>query len=313
MANNRKQVLDVKKVVITVIVGLALLTAIVAGILAATGIFKGKETPTQTVDVNDILQSGKSIKINMKDCVLYVGTQLKLTCTTKPESYASQVIWKSANENVATIDSEGNLTILAEGETAITATYGILSDTIAVAAVTKGAVVPDSDLPVYEVVDGETKEVTAPSETVPSETDTNGQPVETTTAETESSGNIQTDPAEETTGAHAVQIRDTLVKSVTNCGFTSYVDNTYVYNEDGNYLGQIIIEAGRTQIYVMTRTTEFDKNLKQLLETVLPTSYENVYASFVAATQDQTLSGDGLKIRIVAAKNNDHAQLILYY
>lgn len=312
MANKRKQVLDVKKVVITAIIFLALIGGIVGLVVAISHHKSGDEEATETVNINDMISGGEKLSVNMEDCVLYIGTKLQLTCTSKPAKYASQVIWTSSNEAAVTVDSLGNIEVVGEGEAAITATFGVLSDSVVINGVAKGAVIQDSDLPVYEVVGGETVVVENPETTLASETDENGHAVETTTVETTQAETSKPSDSTETDKASA-GIKDKILGAVTDCGFEVYVDNTYIYNEDGNYLGQIIVSGTTTQIYVMTRTTNFDANLKNLLKTVFPTSYENVFANFVSAEKDQTLSADGLKVRIVAAKNNDHAQLIIYY
>ncbi len=169
----------------------------------------------------------------------------------------------------------------------------------------------DTDIPIYEVVEGETVQVTQSSDEDSEdseETTTDSEESETTTTSTEGSS---TESGEEETTTESYQ--SVITGVITDYGFTKYVDDTYIYTEDDNYLGQAIVNETFVQIYVMTRTTTFDSDIKGILQVILPEGYENVYASFISAESDQTLESDGMTVRIVVAENEDHAQLIIYY
>ena len=103
------------------------------------------------------------------------------------------------------------------------------------------------------------------------------------------------------------------MNSLPEYGFGVYTEDSFVFKEDGNYLGQVIVGHGFTQIYVMTRTTNFDKQLKDFLSVILPTGYTKAFNNMMNATNDMTFNTDGYKVRVVASPNGGHTQLIIYY
>ena len=113
--------------------------------------------------------------------------------------------------------------------------------------------------------------------------------------------------------SEAAKTYTAISEAVKNSGFQTYLDNTYIYREDGNYLGEVIVQENMTQIYVMTRTTAMDNAFKQVVRSVIPDSYEDVFARFISASKDETFSADGIKVRVVAPVNGGHMQLIIYY
>ncbi|MDR1954078.1 MAG: Ig-like domain-containing protein, partial [Clostridiales Family XIII bacterium] len=74
-----------------------------------------------------------------------VGDTLHMTAKITPENAAvSEIVWSVSDENVATIDESGLLTVLAEGDATVTVTAGELSDHIDIAAAEKA----ESGLPI---------------------------------------------------------------------------------------------------------------------------------------------------------------------
>ncbi len=279
---------------------------------------KIEEEPKETVKVDSVVSDGEYLLIGLEDCTLYVGTELTLTCESEPVEYGQQVLWSSNDSNIVSVDENGFIKVEAEGTVAITATYGVLSDSVIINAVYEGNVVEDSEFPIYNVIDGEV----VPEETKPQEDDSNST-AETAAEETipnnsETQGNESQDTIEDREEEtekteEEIDYKEDIEQNILQYGFEPYVEDTYIYMEDGNYLGQAIISSNSTQIYIMTRTVGFDSNMKGILSTILPTSYENVYSSFINSETDRTLTADGLKVRIVVAQNDDHSQLIIYY
>lgn len=75
-----------------------------------------KGEKVQTVDVT-------SVELNKTELPLLIGETATLTATIAPENATDKTIsWKSSNETVATVDSNGNIKALAAGETTITVT-----------------------------------------------------------------------------------------------------------------------------------------------------------------------------------------------
>ncbi|MCD8285068.1 MAG: Ig-like domain-containing protein, partial [Prevotellaceae bacterium] len=64
-----------------------------------------------------------SVTLSQTAASLIVGQQLQLSATYAPsDASLKAVTWRSSNESVATVDTEGNVTALAEGSATITAT-----------------------------------------------------------------------------------------------------------------------------------------------------------------------------------------------
>ncbi len=318
----RKWKYNVKNIVITSVVFVAIIALVVFACVKCS--HKGNtqiETIPETIDVDAVIQNGESLEINLSDCTMYTGSVLQLTCTSTPDSYAANVIWSSSDSSIVSVTKDGTMTVLSQGSAAITATYGVLSDSVAITAIEEGGSYEvNEEEPVYKVVDGETIAVTLSDSSEDKPDSGDGDDKETTSQanpdkETSSNpGNNEGD--KETTQEPDKTDNDKsnqIASIITEYGFSSYVEGTYIFNEDGNYLGEAIIESSLLQIYVMTRTTNFDSKIKALLAQILPTGYESVYASFVSATTDQTLNSDGYKVRIVAAANGGHSQIIIYY
>lgn len=333
-----------------------ILAAAVAGIVTLCVFFgnKGnndkKDNPVaeNTVNPDDISRSGEYIRIDLEDCNLYVGNILRLRCVSQPEEYAGSVIWSSSDENIVSVNGKGDIIVRAEGTAAITATCGLLSDSVIIKAVSRESQNYDNELPVYDVNPGGEivvvqtaasgnnngqehnpqqgndpgpEPVTVPQGGSP---ETSGSQVQLPPATTEAQGSVTPsvpdnqggngDPAvKPTEAATEAGLTDRIAADITDAGFSRYLEDTYIYTENGYYLGEIIVDDSLVHIYVMTRTTAFDTALKRVIMSILPTEYENVFAQLISAEKDRTFSADGYRVRIVAPTGGGHAQLIIYY
>lgn len=96
---------------------------------------------TMTVNVVPRVQTSVSIKSGYKTNMVPGDTQ-KLTAEVAPEDKAGSVIWSSSDEGVLKVDSQGNVTAVADGTATITATVDGVSactDTITVKTPAVGA------------------------------------------------------------------------------------------------------------------------------------------------------------------------------
>ena len=364
--NKRKKKYRLRKGRVAAAAGILTAVAAAAAVICVIFVNKGNNgnnggnSPTgeHTVNPDEIVDKDEYVSIDLEDCNLYVGNILRLKCSSRPEEYSRKVIWSSSDMNIVSVNGKGDIVVKAEGTAAITATCGVLSDSVIIKAVRRESQEYDKDFPVYDVSEGQVVAVqtAAPNDshspvretepvgeqdtgfqvqpaesdgsaenpaesdgsaenptTLPEETGNTGQehPADAPTAASE--GEEQTSSVQPATEAPGEGPRDILTAGINAAGFTKYLDDTFIYSEAGVYLGEIIVGDSFSQIYVMTRTTSFDAAIKNVIMTLLPGVYENVFAQLISAESDRTFNADGYKVRIVAPAGGGHAQLIIYY
>lgn len=83
----------------------------------------GSFSVTCKVTVNPVVAFG--VTLNVQDMTLLVGQTDKLTATIEPENATDQtIVWKSDNEAIATVGTDGTVTAVSIGTANITATCG---------------------------------------------------------------------------------------------------------------------------------------------------------------------------------------------
>lgn len=83
----------------------------------------GNKTATCKVTVTTGTGKVTGLKLSANEMTLSIGKTSQIIATVEPEDAANKtLIWKSSNENVATVDAAGNVTAIAEGTTVITVT-----------------------------------------------------------------------------------------------------------------------------------------------------------------------------------------------
>lgn len=287
---------------------------------------------SSSVNPNDYIKEDEHLTINAKDCTLYVDSIIQLACYSNPPEYANEVSWSSSDNSVLTVAFDGTVTAISEGIAAVTVTHGVLTDSIIIKVISEEETV-DEEFPVFDPAATEpiptipdTPTTVAPinpttqgtTATEPDESSTTKAPDEVT--ESQSQPTPEESVPEETTTAkqpepetESMDAKETILTNLPLNNFSVYLQDTYVFKEDGNYLGQVIVTENFTQIYVMTRTTNFDSCLKSFLQTVLPTGYLRAFDNLTTAKSDMTFYVDGYKVRAVASPNGGHSQLIIYY
>ena len=101
-----------------------------ATVTATAGGVSNAVTITVTTPVESVTIAGAPEK------PLNVGGTVQLSAQVKPEGATNKVAWTSSDENVLTVDADGLVTALGNGEAAITATAGAQSDSVSIAVVT---------------------------------------------------------------------------------------------------------------------------------------------------------------------------------
>lgn len=99
---------------------------------------------------------------------------------------------------------------------------------------------------------------------------------------------------------------------LTEQGFTPNVSNVYVYNDNGTYCGEIVIQPNVTIIYIKQRSSGFDSKIQSVLKELLPTEYNQVWNNYLSATTDRTFTVENRKVRLVTAGKGGHSQIVIY-
>ena len=133
----------------------------------------GDKTATCSVTVTKKVVAVESVTLDKSSLELNEGETATLTATVKPDNASDKTVtWSSSKTSVATVDANGKVTAVAEGNATITAKAGNKSATCSV-TVTKNVVAVESitlDKSSLELNEGETATLAA---TVPPDNATN--------------------------------------------------------------------------------------------------------------------------------------------
>ena len=292
-----------KKTVIGILIG----TCLIAGVVFALCLKKNKNgnnsgtvfVTTENGDEQNT-ESGEYIRIEANDGSYHIGTQMLLEFTASSDELAEGIIWKSSNESIVTVTSSGEVVVVGEGTAVITITSGIYTDSLVIQGITTDKETVNfeteaPDNPISPTTGGDTEPVTKPVE----------KPTEPPT----------TKPVVKPTEPPTVKpdYKLLLTEALPTIGYTRHLEDVYLYMEDGNYLGEVIVNDDSVQKYIQTRTTSYDTALKELLKIILPKEYNNVFMTFVQSEDNKTIVAEGHRIRIRPAGDENHAQLIISY
>ena len=314
-----------KKTIIGILIGACL----IAGVVFALCLKKNKNgnnsgtvfVTTENGDEQNT-ESGEYIRIEANDGSYHIGTQMLLEFTASSDELAEGIIWKSSNESIVTVTSSGEVVVVGEGTAVITITSGIYTDSLVIQGITTDKETVNfeteaPDNPISPTTGGDTEPVTKPVE----------KPTEPVTKPVENPTEPATKPVEKPTEPPTTKpvVKPTepptvkpdykllLTEALPTIGYTRHLEDVYLYMEDGNYLGEVIVNDDSVQLYIQTRTTSFDTALKELLKIILPKEYNNVFMTFVQSEDNKTIVAEGHRIRIRPAGDENHAQLIISY
>lgn len=115
-----------------------LVTAVAPGTVEITAAC-GEVTGSVTITVNMLVIEVESVTLDKEEIFATPGDQVQLTATVNPENATDKTVtWSSDNEAVATVDENGLVTAVADGEATITATCGEKTATCHVMVATDG-------------------------------------------------------------------------------------------------------------------------------------------------------------------------------
>ena len=255
-----------------------------------------KSVATQNYTINKEELSSTTVKIDMEDCKVIVGTTLIATATVTPEGTQGAINWASSNNAILTVDSEGVITVKAPGLAVITATVGIVSDTVMIECVEAGANSKSQyNLPAY----GEEKT---------SEEDREQPSKQVETVAPSKAVIIPTSTAVVSKGLKSTELHSELAK----IGYSERVSDVYTFGEGDNYYGQVIIQSDLVIIYIKQRNDSYDAKIKSILSALLPSEGAQVWTNYVSSYNDRTFTAEGRRVRIVSAAKGGHSQIVIY-
>ena len=95
-------------------------------------------------------------------------------------------------------------------------------------------------------------------------------------------------------------------------GFSQVTSNVYAYEKDGQYYGEVVTQPNVTIIYIKQRSRDFDSHVKSVIASMIPDNPSTVWNTYVTANTDKTFVVDNKKVRVVAASNGGHSQIVIY-
>ncbi len=301
--------------------------------------------------IDELATEKVTVKINMENCTMTVGTKVQVTATVYPTGSSAGIMWNSSDTSVFTVDANGNINVIGEGIVALTANMGDAYDSIAIECVkaTDDAVLNLPDYSMFTVNGGNTtdkpqsttaeeKPQGTTAENKPQSTTAEGKPQSTTaenkpqtttaankpqsTTATPTNPPSQTKGEKETTTAYVIPttapyegekvLSTEIAGKLGDYGFSKYLDNTYVYEEGDSYKGEVIISSNMTHIYIKERSSGLDSAVTGILTELLPDSHDNVWNIFTSAQTDQTVTADGRVVRVVVPGEGSHSQIVIY-
>lgn len=286
-----------------------------------------------------------TVEIQMEDFAAPVGTQLKVVALVTPENTDTSVTWTTSDSSIFTVTNEGLVVIRGKGTGVLTATAGNVSDSIVVEGIESVAQGSVNDLPIYTADSGNLIYYSDASDnsggtytgTSNNGSDTasyvetgNTQVSDGGTGTTQNNSGENSDSGQTGSNTGSSQLTGTDSDSLhptggnggydsTNVGsviqsegFDQVVSNVYVYNEDGQYYGEIITQSDVTIIYIKQRGAGFDQKVQSVIASMIPQSYAQVWNTYQTANTDKTFVADNKTVRIVVPQNGGHSQIVIY-
>lgn len=292
------------------------------------------------------------INIDADSFMGYVGQSYTLSLSANPVELVESVVWSSSNEDAVIVDDKGNVVLVGAGVAAITATSGEYSSAIAIEVVkdtsfkgdmgfdTIGQNKPrNEDDNVYEesrqTTDSDMTQSGAKDNGQVSVPDAGSNADGSNTWNTGSDADAVPDNTQESTQQQSVNEETTQQETETEfippttqpaeaidteqmfsvlsgSGFSQYLPNAAIYEVDGEYYGEVIVQSDSVHIYIKQRSSDFDMAVRGALAYLLPDTSESVWNVYTTLSKDKTINSDGRKVRFVMPATNAHSQIIVY-
>ncbi|MDO5381590.1 MAG: Ig-like domain-containing protein [Eubacteriales bacterium] len=287
---------------------------------------------------NDAVKT--EVEILFEDSAVPVGTSFKIMAIVTPSDTDKAIVWTSSNSDIVEVSSDGVINVKGIGTAAITATVGDVADAIAIEGI---ASVTSGSGNGYSVYTGSSVNSAGNTASGISSSGESGDSYNGSTSGNQSSGNTGSSGADSasgggtgssgadstsgggtgnsgagsSSGGNSSDTSKGLTSSeisgvLTEQGFTPNVSNVYVYNDNGTYCGEIVIQPNVTIIYIKQRSSGFDSKIQSVLKELLPTEYNQVWNNYLSATTDRTFTVENRKVRLVTAGKGGHSQIVIY-
>ena len=293
-----------------------------------------------------------TVEIQMTDSAVLVGKRFKMVAVVTPANTEQALVWSVSDDNILEVTNDGVVIVKAVGTATVSATVGDVTDAVIIEGIAQIEDGSKNKFPIYTLADnavsgdestgsngGNGSAGSSNSGSIGSNegsgssnsgsTGSNGGSGSSnseSTGSNEGSGSSNSGSAGSSnsgstgsnggsgssnsgsTGSNSESIGGQLP----DMGFDQTYSNVYVCNENGTYCGEIITQPDVTIIYIKERSDAFDSKIKNVLMTMLPKEYNQVWNNYISAATDRTFTVEDRKVRIVAAVNGGHSQIVIY-
>lgn len=278
-----------------------LVSVIVIIIVAVTG-SSDKEAGKVNVNLNNVdLNNGSgsalvenkektTVEIQMTDSAVLVGKRFKMVAVVTPANTEQALVWSVSDSNILEVTNDGVVTVKAVGTATVSATVGDVTDAVIIEGIARIEDGSKNKFPVYTLADNAVSD----------------------DGSTGNSSGGSGSSNSGSTGNNGGSDSGNIGGQLPDMGFDQTFSNVYVCNENGVYCGEIITQPDVTIIYIKERSDAFDSKIKSVLMTMLPKEYNQVWNNYISAATDRTFTVEDRKVRIVAAVNGGHSQIVIY-
>jgi hypothetical protein len=306
------------------------------------------ETEAATLDSKRV---DTTVEIQIDDFSAVIGTKLQVVALVTPAGTEQSVVWKSSNDAVFTVTSDGVVEVTGKGTAVLSATAGTVSDSIVIEGIESMASGSSNDLPVYtgtsgsgyyysgngtstgtdvtynntsndsNVTGGNAEQGTVASQEQQTQQPSAGEQ-ESQTDAGENAGEVETQPiiidgnqynvTEIPTGGNGGYDSTTVGEILPDSGFEQVMSNVYTYEENGKYCGEIVTQPNVTIIYIKERNDSFDDTVKSVIASMMPESAAQVWNTYETANTNKTFIADNKMVRIVVPEDGGQTQIVIY-
>ena len=284
-----------------------------------------------------------TVEIQMTDSAVLVGKRFKMVAVVTPANTEQALVWSVSDDNILEVTNDGVVTVKAVGTATVSATVGDVTDAVIIEGIARIEDGSKNEFPIYTLADnavsgdestgsnggngsagssnsgstgsagsnggsGSSNSGSAGSSNSGSAGSSNSGSAGSSNSESTGSNGGSGSSNSGSTGSNSESIGGQLP----GMGFDQTYSNVYVCNENGTYCGEIITQPDVTIIYIKERSGAFDSKIKNVLMTMLPKEYNQVWNNYISAATDRTFTVEDRKVRIVAAVNGGHSQIVIY-